>query len=139
MRRAEGLARNTCFFFFSSRRRHTRFKCDWSSDVCSSDLWTRKSIPIGRRKEMTKPEARRKLRLLLDEMGVNKDASLLRASNLGETFQQKATRWENTDLIMCKPSSRNIPYIIKKHLILPFGDLPLDQITTDRVNECTPT
>src|SRR5882762_8165127 len=26
------------FFFFSSRRRHTRFKCDWSSDVCSSDL-----------------------------------------------------------------------------------------------------
>src|SRR4029077_6702882 len=24
--------------FFSSRRRHTRFKCDWSSDVCSSDL-----------------------------------------------------------------------------------------------------
>src|SRR5882762_2496050 len=25
-------------FFFSIRRRHTRFKCDWSSDVCSSDL-----------------------------------------------------------------------------------------------------
>src|SRR2546430_11690433 len=29
------------FFFFSSRRRHTRFDCDWSSDVCSSDLETR--------------------------------------------------------------------------------------------------
>src|SRR5205085_4025451 len=28
------------FFFFSSRRRHTRFDCDWSSDVCSSDLPT---------------------------------------------------------------------------------------------------
>src|SRR5438034_2216996 len=27
------------FFFFSSRRRHTRSLCDWSSDVCSSDLW----------------------------------------------------------------------------------------------------
>src|SRR6266704_5844740 len=26
------------FFFFSSRRRHTRAKRDWSSDVCSSDL-----------------------------------------------------------------------------------------------------
>src|SRR6266498_5806408 len=26
------------FFFFSSRRRHTRCGCDWSSDVCSSDL-----------------------------------------------------------------------------------------------------
>src|SRR5688572_851174 len=34
-------------FFFSSRRRHTRFDCDWSSDVCSSDLrnamWRRHS------------------------------------------------------------------------------------------------
>src|SRR5260221_679489 len=27
-----------CVFFFSSRRRHTRSLCDWSSDVCSSDL-----------------------------------------------------------------------------------------------------
>src|SRR5436190_22147720 len=29
------------FFFFSSRRRHTRSLCDWSSDVCSSDLKTK--------------------------------------------------------------------------------------------------
>src|SRR5438477_774656 len=28
------------FFFFSSRRRHTRLTCEWSSDVCSSDLLT---------------------------------------------------------------------------------------------------
>src|SRR5947209_18774082 len=28
------------FFFFSSRRRHTRYWRDWSSDVCSSDLTT---------------------------------------------------------------------------------------------------
>src|SRR6266478_8500647 len=33
-----GLSRSFFFFFFSSRRRHTRFDCDWSSDVCSSDL-----------------------------------------------------------------------------------------------------
>src|SRR5882762_11169046 len=32
------------FFFFSSRRRHTRFKCDWSSDVCSSDLRERNAF-----------------------------------------------------------------------------------------------
>src|SRR5574337_514314 len=32
------------FFFFSSRRRHTRLSGDWSSDVCSSDLRT----PISR-------------------------------------------------------------------------------------------
>src|SRR5205085_3537862 len=27
------------YFFLSSGRRHTRFVCDWSSDVCSSDLY----------------------------------------------------------------------------------------------------
>src|SRR5690606_40234110 len=32
------------FFFFSSRRRHTRFSRDWSSDVCSSDLIVGKVI-----------------------------------------------------------------------------------------------
>src|SRR5215208_5576003 len=31
-------AGNLTFFFFSSRRRHTRWPRDWSSDVCSSDL-----------------------------------------------------------------------------------------------------
>src|SRR5256886_10648145 len=31
-------------FFFSSRRRHTRFDCDWSSDVCSSDLWVERTF-----------------------------------------------------------------------------------------------
>src|SRR5690606_40881875 len=31
--------RHLSFFFFSSRRRHTRFSRDWSSDVCSSDLF----------------------------------------------------------------------------------------------------
>src|SRR4051812_49646762 len=33
------------FFFFSSRRRHTRLTCDWSSDVCSSDLRVRGRSP----------------------------------------------------------------------------------------------
>src|SRR5690606_40660825 len=41
-------------FFFSSRRRHTRFSRDWSSDVCSSDLSTQKQnrrwpLPLAQR------------------------------------------------------------------------------------------
>src|SRR3712207_8202455 len=37
------------FFFFSSRRRHTRYWRDWSSDVCSSDLPVRRPpAPWGR-------------------------------------------------------------------------------------------
>src|SRR2546427_4522725 len=37
------------FFFFSSRRRHTRFDCDWSSDVCSSDLVQLERGTVGNR------------------------------------------------------------------------------------------
>src|SRR2546427_9736795 len=41
------------FFFFSSRRRHTRFDCDWSSDVCSSDLWVRNQlVGTGKAREL---------------------------------------------------------------------------------------
>src|SRR5690606_40827270 len=36
--------RSRTHFFFSSRRRHTRFSRDWSSDVCSSDLFDFKII-----------------------------------------------------------------------------------------------
>src|SRR5688572_13684152 len=42
------------FFFFSSRRRHTRFDCDWSSDVCSSDLDTSYKPFLGT--NLTHPE-----------------------------------------------------------------------------------
>src|SRR2546430_10295500 len=38
MRSTRATAVATRALFFSSRRRHTRFDCDWSSDVCSSDL-----------------------------------------------------------------------------------------------------
>src|SRR6266480_6869309 len=34
-------------FFFSSRRRHTRLTCDWSSDVCSSDLERELVLDVG--------------------------------------------------------------------------------------------
>src|SRR5690606_18517920 len=38
---------SVCCFFFSSRRRHTRFSRDWSSDVCSSDLaLTRDAVQV---------------------------------------------------------------------------------------------
>src|SRR2546429_4502932 len=37
------------FFFFSSRRRHTRCSRDWSSDVCSSDLVTQPEATRGKR------------------------------------------------------------------------------------------
>src|SRR6266566_9003147 len=54
-----------CFFFFSSRRRHTRLQGDWSSDVCSSDLARRAprketlALGIDRHLELELTRARR--------------------------------------------------------------------------------
>src|SRR5690606_39387259 len=42
------------FFFFSSRRRHTRFSRDWSSDVCSSDL-AELQVAEGRKRGQVAP------------------------------------------------------------------------------------
>src|SRR5579862_4909633 len=44
------------FFFFSSRRRHTRWNCDWSSDVCSSDLIDQATVPYRPNYDGTKTE-----------------------------------------------------------------------------------
>src|SRR6266853_3448860 len=47
------------FFFFSSRRRHTRFDCDWSSDVCSSDLRERQDEYLKMMEEAEKRDHRK--------------------------------------------------------------------------------
>src|SRR5947207_4118959 len=75
-------------FFFSSRRRHTRSLCDWSSDVCSSDLRGREPIALT-------PKAFEVLLLLIQHSGevVNKDElmqtmwpdSFVEESNLTQT------------------------------------------------------
>src|SRR5437660_6901572 len=39
MSKSSAIPSSCACFFFSSRRRHTRWPRDWSSDVCSSDLW----------------------------------------------------------------------------------------------------
>src|SRR2546430_8770662 len=64
------VSREGVLFFFSSRRRHTRFDCDWSSDVCSSDL------ELGARDYVAKPFA-------LDEL-IARVRVQLRAAGLGE-------------------------------------------------------
>src|SRR5699024_2322188 len=48
------------FFFFSSRRRHTRSKRDWSSDVCSSDLSVNEILNPSKNGYMIKKETTNK-------------------------------------------------------------------------------
>src|SRR5699024_11231974 len=65
-------------FFFSSRRRHTRSKRDWSSDVCSSDL----TIPYNISYEGTKLEATKSYQLNIDEVDQSITISLDEANDL---------------------------------------------------------
>src|SRR2546422_1616340 len=76
------------FFFFSSRRRHTRCSRDWSSDVCSSDL-----ARLGAARERAGraaaevEEARRQSAALAEEMGaLEHDTATLTAQR---------TQWED--------------------------------------------
>src|SRR5207237_2271764 len=50
---------------FSSRRRHTRFKCDWSSDVCSSDLSPTQKVTLEALTELLQESDARSLKQFL--------------------------------------------------------------------------
>src|SRR5256886_5370377 len=78
------------FFFFSSRRRHTRFDCDWSSDVCSSDLYYPRVFTAG---------------------DFNADASFdlmqFSASNMLNVSPQTTSVWSSTPTIAFSASRRS--------------------------------
>src|SRR3712207_3722786 len=85
------LYRLAFIFFFSSRRRHTRYWRDWSSDVCSSDLIAQ---VVGRtaRKSRHGIELQAKYRLVIDERGLDNLLILLvPCPHLG-TSQGRLTR-----------------------------------------------
>src|SRR5690242_20881790 len=77
-------------FFFSSRRRHTRLTCDWSSDVCSSDLAGGDDVPGAPRQpgavevaleELVQPEDVRQRLLEVDALHVEQDRKSTRLNS----------------------------------------------------------
>src|SRR5699024_4134614 len=75
-----------CCFFFSSRRRHTRSKRDWSSDVCSSDLL----IKLKNEERQGNPYLKSKpikvdyeIKLALEEKGLTLDSVIGDGETLG--------------------------------------------------------
>src|SRR5690606_40800910 len=59
------------FFFFSSRRRHTRFSRDWSSDVCSSDLLTKSDAQYAAGNYAKAQKFLTKYKSSLSKLGIN--------------------------------------------------------------------
>jgi hypothetical protein len=105
-------------------------------DVSGQFKRKRKSIPIGLKDDMTKPEARRKLRAILEEKGINTSAHLERSLKPSQIFSSYADWWEKNIQPMHQPSSQNSShYILKKHLRSRFGPIPMDSITEESVQE----
>src|SRR5690606_23494491 len=120
-------------FFFSSRRRHTRFSRDWSSDVCSSDLKTRFDCEIKNfdplsfldRKEARKIDRFSQTSLVVSDQAVldaglngdniNKDrVGVIFASGIGGimTFQEEVMHFANGD-----GTPRFNPFFIPKMIL----------------------
>lgn len=96
----------------------------------------RSSVRIAPIKEMTKTEAKRKLRSMLEEMGLNDDDHFVRLQASVKTFASHAAWWRDNKLSVFKPSSQeNMGDQIDRYLLPRFGALTMTAITEERVQE----
>src|SRR5699024_11361031 len=103
------------FFFFSSRRRHTRSKRDWSSDVCSSDLTARYSLTHDDHNPYWKRPANLRTHNFAPFAACRRDRRTVARSR--PTLDRKSTRLNSSHVsisyaVFClkkkKPNARNI-------------------------------
>src|SRR5688572_31029404 len=97
-------------FFFSSRRRHTIFDCDWSSDVCSSDLALahQRDVLVHVRRECVEP--REPVVEVLDRLKTQRIDNEFRALH---TADRKSTRLNSSHsqisyAVFCLKKKKNI-------------------------------
>jgi integrase len=85
---------------------------------------------------MKKTQAQRKLRLLLDKMGLNDDAHLERVETTSKTFAEEAAWWKLNRLTMSKPSVQDtMGSHLGKYLLPRFGSMPVTAIDERRAQE----
>src|SRR6266702_5581612 len=74
-------------FFFSSRRRHTRWPRDWSSDVCSSDLLQLEALLFGLHLALTVGGNRVIMCGFVQGLTVKRGSNSCKGANQNESFQ----------------------------------------------------
>ena len=105
-------------------------------DIAGQQERRRASVPLGSVHSMKKPEAKRKLRKILEELGLNEDSHLERISTSARTFLEEAAWWRDNRLVMFKPSCQEaMGSHLDKYLLPRFGSLPLAAIDERRVQE----
>ncbi len=105
-------------------------------DIPGEESRRRASVPLGSIHTMKKPQAKRKLRVLLEEMGLNEDLHLERTEAAAKTFASEAAWWKENRLSIFKASCQEIMGShLDKYLTPRFGSLPLAAIDEKRVQE----
>jgi integrase len=96
----------------------------------------RVSVPLGQIDDLTKPQAKRKLRELLEQSGVNTEAHLLQATAVSQTFSQEAAWWRQNKLLLLKPSCQEtMGSHIDKYLLPRLGQLPIHAVDERKAQE----
>lgn len=100
------------------------------------DRRKRLSVPLCPANQMTKAEAKRKLRALIEESGVNTEEHLLQSVRMVRTFAEEANWWKENKLSLRKPSVQEMwGGYVDRYFVPHFGKLPLDAIDERRVQE----
>ena len=114
-------------------KRNGAYRGRWFEDVAGQSQRVKRSIVLGFVTQMRKKQAENKLREILKAKGLNCPSYSIPATHL---FGKRVKWWEENYLSRQKPSTRKtMSYHVRKYLVPKWGTYPLDEITTDRVNE----
>jgi len=105
-------------------------------DVTGQTIRVRKAVVLGMKNEITKTQARLKLRTMLSVEGVNTPEHLERSLRSATVFNAVADLWESKRLPQLKESSKySVPKLLSKHVRPFFGQMTLEEIKTGHVND----
>jgi integrase len=93
----------------------------------------KRSVVLGFKKDLTKSEARRKLKEIIHQEGIDLPTYIIPST---ESFAQKADKWEQFYVAKRKPSTQDLfAYHLNSYLLPKFGKMPVELITALVVNE----
>jgi len=102
-------------------------------DVAGQTQRQKRSVWLGLKSEMTKSEARRKLKEIIYAEGLNAPTYVVPPA---ESFSEIVKPWEVTYLSKMKPSTQaTMRYHLNKHLLRKWGKTAVDDITADAVDD----
>lgn len=113
--------------------RNGAYRGRWLIDLPGQIQRVKRSVVLGFVKEMTKSEARRKLREIIAATGINSPSYVMPSA---DSFAKRVSWWEENYLSRQKPSTqRTMAYHVRKYLLPKWAKFPVDGITANHVNE----